>query len=382
MSDIDLDQVRRQVAGRPGPPNAVDIADSLRALGHVVTDTTVRSTLEALRRDSVGAGPLEALLAMPGVTDVLVNGPNAVYLDRGNGLELTGVRFVDDAQVRRLAVRIAASAGRRLDDGVPCVDAQLADGTRVHALLGCLTDVGTVVSLRVPSARTWTLDDWVTAGSLTPGGAELLRRLVTRRAALLVSGGTGSGKTTLLGALLGEVSPRQRIVVVEDARELHPVHPHCLRLQARPPNGEGAGAVTMTDLVRQALRMRPDRLVVGEVRGAEVIDLLMAMNTGHEGGAGTVHANSATDVLPRLEALAALGGLSRQALHAQVVAALDVVIHVRREPDGRRRLEQIGVLTRDDATGSAGIETAVSFLSSGAETPGPGWNAMARLVAP
>ena len=169
-------------------------------------------------------------------------------------------------------------------------------------------------------------------------------------------------------------------MVVEDSRELNPTHPHCVRLQARQPNAEGAGQVTLTDLVRQALRMRPDRLIVGEVRGAEVIDLLIAMNTGHEGGAGTVHANSATDVLPRLEALAALGGLGREALHAQAVAALDVVIHVRRGRDGRRRVEQIGVLGRA-SDGAIAIRPAVSFSPTGVETPGPGWSALEQVMA-
>jgi pilus assembly protein CpaF len=380
VADIDLDDVRRYVASKPGPVSALDVAESLRVLGHVVSDTTITTTLDALRRDSVGAGPLEELLALPGVTDVLVNGPDAVYVDCGRGLDLTSVRFVSDAAVRRLAVRIAAAAGRRLDDGSPFVDARLPDGTRVHAMLGCLTDVGTVVSLRVPSARSWSVQDWVAADSLTGRGAELLQALVASRAAVLVSGGTGTGKTTLLGALLGGIPSRERIVVVEDSRELNPIHSHCIRLQSRPANSEGAGAVTMTDLVRQALRMRPDRLVVGEVRGPEVIDLLTAMNTGHEGGMGTIHANSAADVIPRLEALAALGGLPRAALHAQVVAALDAVVHLRRDREGRRRVEQIGVFAHDEATGLGRVEPAISFTVSGSETPGIGWRTLARVT--
>lgn len=335
LNEVDLDALRADLAVRGGAPTASGVASSLRQLGHVVSDTTIRTTLDALRRETVGAGPLDDLLRQPGVTDVLVNGHGAVYIDRGWGLERTGVAFVNDDQVRRLAVRIAASAGRRLDDGSPFVDARLADGTRVHAILGCLADVGTVLSLRVPSAASWSLDDWVAAGSLTSSGAGLLRRLVRAKAALLISGGTGTGKTTLLGALLGAADPRERIVVVEDSRELNPTHPHCVRLQARQPNAEGAG---------------------------------------------TVHANSATDVLPRLEALAALGGLGREALHAQAVAALDVVIHVRRGRDGRRRVEQIGVLGRA-SDGAIAIRPAVSFSPTGVETPGPGWSALEQVMA-
>ena len=221
------------------------------------------------------------------------------------------MRFADDAEVRRLAQRLAAVVGRRLDDSSPFVDARLADGTRVHAVLASVATPGTCLSLRVPAARTFSLADCVAGGSVSPAAAEVLRRVVEHRLAFLISGGTGSGKTTLLAALLGLVGPQQRIVIVEDSRELNPAHPHVVRLEGRPVNAEQRGAITLTDLVRQALRMRPDRLVVGEVRGAEIADLLTAMNTGHEGGCGTVHANSAADVPARLEALAALGHLGR-----------------------------------------------------------------------
>ncbi len=220
--------------------------------------------------------------------------------------------FADDGEVRRLAQRLAAVVGRRLDDSSPFVDARLADGTRVHAVLASVAAPGTCLSLRVPAARTFSLADCVAGGSVSPAAAGVLRRVVEQRLAFLISGGTGSGKTTLLAALLGLVGPRQRIVIVEDSRELNPAHPHVVRLEGRPVNAEQRGAITLTDLVRQALRMRPDRLVVGEVRGAEIADLLTAMNTGHEGGCGTVHANSAADVPARLEALAALGHLGRR----------------------------------------------------------------------
>lgn len=355
--------VRTRIAALGRKPDATDIADALRWCGHVVSDANVLAVSEALRRDSVGAGPLDPLLSLPGVTDVIVNGPGEVYVDTGDGLRTTSVRFSSDEEVRRLAVRLAASVGRRLDDASPFVDARMVDGTRVHAILGTLVDVGTCVSLRIPSRTRLTLDDWVASGTCHPAVADVLRRLVAARTAFLVSGGTGSGKTTLLASLLGLVPAHERILVVEDSRELNPDHPHCVRLEARVANAEGAGAVTLTQLVRQALRMRPDRLVVGEVRGAELVDLLIALNTGHEGGCGTVHANAAATVPARLEALAALGGLGREAAHSQIAAAVSVVVHVTREA-GRRRVGEVAVLTRG-ADGLVVTEAALEVTPDG-----------------
>lgn len=375
----DLDSVRNRLAelGRPHTP--ADVAEAMRAEGHVVSDEALLETVDRLRHDSVGAGPLEPLLRQPGVTDVLVNGPSQVFVDRGNGLERADVTFAADADVRRLAQRLAAGVGRRLDDASPFVDARLADSTRVHAVLGSVASPGTCLSLRVPAARSFSLDDCVAGGSLSRVAAEVLRRVVEHRLAFLVSGGTGSGKTTLLAALLGLVPPQQRLVIVEDSRELDPRHPHVVRLEGRPLNAEQRGAITLTDLVRQALRMRPDRLVVGEVRGAEITDLLTAMNTGHEGGCGTVHANSAADVPARLEALAALGGMGRTALHAQLAAALDLVIHIRRHASGRREVTEIDVLVPDPATGLVRTQPALTFDRRRAER-GPGSAALERLL--
>lgn len=342
----------RAALGRVGSAaGPAEVATVLRGLGALVSEAAVRDTVEALRRDSEGAGPLQELLALRGVTDVLVNGHRHVYIDRGAGLEPVAGVFDDEAQVHALAVRLAAMVGRRLDEGSPFVDARLPDGTRVHALLGVLTDTGTCLSLRVPARRALTLADWVDGGSLHPHAAGLLERMVAGRVAFLISGGTGSGKTTLLAGLLGLVDSRSRVVIVEDSRELRPTHPHVVRLEARPPNAEGAGAIVLSDLVRQALRMRPDRLVVGEVRGAELVDLLMALNTGHEGGCGTVHANSAGDVPARLEALGALGGLPRAALHAQLAAAIDLLVHVERLPSGGRWVRELNVLEWDEHAG-------------------------------
>lgn len=374
MTPEDLERLRVFIAGLGRPHTPDDVAAGLRQLGLVVSDALVLWALDALRRSSVGAGPLEALLGLDGVTDVLVNGPDQVWIDRGHGLELTEVRFDSDEEVRKLATRLAAAAGRRLDDASPWVDARMHDGTRVHAVLSCVAAPGTCVSLRVPARRSLSLEQWRAGGGIDDRGAAVLAAIVESKAAFLISGGTGSGKTTLLATLLGQVDEDQRVLVVEDSRELAPQHPHLVRLEARVANAEGAGAITLTTLVRQALRMRPDRLVVGEVRGAEICDLLMAMNTGHEGGCGTIHANSAADVPARIEALAALGGLSRDACHAQALAALDLVVHVSRWPDGRRRLTEVGVVEGD--IGDLQITPALTWLP-GEVRPGPGH---ARLV--
>ncbi|MDO5681607.1 MAG: TadA family conjugal transfer-associated ATPase [Propionibacteriaceae bacterium] len=377
----DLNLIRDELAKLGRTPSAGDVAEVMRDLGFVVSDAALGDTVEALRRESLGAGPLESLLGMPGVTDVVVNGPDHVFVDRGGGLERADVRFGSDEDVRRLAARLAASVGRRLDAGAPFVDARLADGTRLHAILSPLAAPGTCLSLRVPATRRFSLADWVANGSLPPVGAELLEALVRGRVAFLVSGGTGTGKTTLLAALLGLVPADERLLVVEDSRELDPDHPHCVRLEARAANAEGVGRVTLTDLVRQALRMRPDRIVLGEVRGAELCDLLMAFNTGHEGGCGTVHANSAADVPARLAALGGLGGWTPEALRAQIASALQVVVHITRDAVGgraRRRVEGIHLLEVD--ADQVSTVPAVQFLGDGSVQAGAGLLTLQRLV--
>ena len=360
-----VDEVRDWLARTPGDLTPHRVAEGLRAAGRPVGDAMVLTVYELLRRDVVGAGPLEPLLRLPGVTDVLVNGPDQVFLDRGQGLEAADVRFPDDGAVRRLAQRLAAAGGRRLDDAAPYADLRLADGTRFHAVLAPLARPGTVISLRVPSRRAFSLDDLVGAGTLSSTGAALARAVVDARLAFLVSGGTGTGKTTLLAALLALVRPEERLVLVEDASELRPAHPHVVGLEARPPNIEGAGAVELRVLVRQALRMRPDRLVVGEVRGGEVVDLLAALNTGHEGGCGTLHANSALDVPARVEALALAAGLGREAAHSQLCSGVDLVLHLLRGRDGRRRLAEVAVPVRAPG-GLVRMELAVTFTAGGA----------------
>jgi pilus assembly protein CpaF len=374
-----LDSVRLRLAEAGAEPSTSKVAEALRAQGRPYGDAEVIELVRQLRSDMVGAGPLDALLSDPAVTDVLVNGPNEVWVDRGGGLErATGVRFPDRQAVRRLAQRLATAAGRRLDDARPWTDARLPSGTRLHAVLPPIAVGCTHISLRTSRSRAFTLPELVRAGSVSEEGAALLAAMVKARLSYLVSGGTGTGKTTLLAALLGLVGPTERLVVVEDSAELRPDHPHLVRLEARPPNQEGAGSVDLRDLVRQALRMRPDRLVVGEVRGAEVLDLLAALNTGHEGGSGTVHANAVADVPARLEALASVAGLGRAALHSQLGAALDAVVHLVRDPDGQRRVAEVGVLTRGQH-GLVGVETAIRYERDGRIGHGPGWARLARL---
>jgi pilus assembly protein CpaF len=358
-----LDAVRLRLAESGHEPTPARVAAALRSQGRLLGDTAVLDVVRALRSEMVGAGQLEPLLAEPGVTDVLVNGPDQVWVDRGAGLERTGIRFRDDAAVRRLAQRLATAAGRRLDDARPWVDARLPDGTRLHAVLQPVAVGSPCLSLRVVRMRAFTLDELVAAGSVDAEAARLLRAIVDARLSFLVSGGTGSGKTTLLSTLLGLVGPGERIVLAEDSAELRPAHPHVVRLETRPANQEGVGRVTLRDLVRQALRMRPDRLVVGEVRGPEVLDLLSALNTGHEGGCGTVHANAACDVPARLEALGSTAGLERAALHSQLAAALSVVVHLARDRAGQRRLAEIHVLERD----AGGLVTTVPAIVRGAD---------------
>ncbi|MFF9486090.1 TadA family conjugal transfer-associated ATPase [Streptomyces sp. NPDC014676] len=372
-----LDGVRRWLAESGAEPTPARVAQALRDQGRVLGDAEVLGAAEQLRSELVGSGPLERLLSEPSVTDVLVSAPDRVWVDRGGGLELTEVAFPDEPAVRRLAQRLAAVAGRRLDDARPWVDARLPDGTRLHAVLPPVAVGGTCLSLRVVRPRAFTLDELMAAGTIPPGGDRVLRALLDARLSFLVSGGTGSGKTTLLSALLGLAGPEERIVLAEDSAELRPDHPHVVRLETRPANQEGAGLVTLEDLVRQALRMRPDRLVVGEVRGPEVVHLLAALNTGHD-GSGTVHANAATDVPARLEALGTAAGLDRFALHSQAAAALSVVLHLVRDRNGRRRIAEVHVLERDPS----GLVRTVPALRWGPQafTRERGWQRLRELL--
>ncbi|HEY2041050.1 MAG TPA: TadA family conjugal transfer-associated ATPase [Jatrophihabitans sp.] len=367
-----LDRVRLRIAAGA---DGVELAELARQESDLVLDSVVLDELSGqLAADLSGAGPLEDLIALPGVTDVLVNAHDEVWIDQGGGLQRVPIRFSSDAAVRQLAVRLAAQAGRRLDDATPFVDAVLPDGTRLHAVLppvACRPSI----SLRVLARRRLSLADLVAMKAMSAALADLLHALVAARLTVLISGGTGSGKTTLLAAMLGRVGEGERIITVEDAAELAIVHPHVVSLVARAANLEQAGAVGLRELVRQALRMRVDRLVVGEFRGAEIVELLTALNTGHSGGAATVHANSVRDVPARLVALAALGGMSADVVAAQAGSAVDVLLHVHRTRAGRRELDQVAMWPASAGQPPSLVWTATSGLGPGAA------ELAARLVA-
>ncbi len=292
--------------------------------------------------------PFAVYLDDPTVTDIFVNGAAGLFVDRGAGAVAAREWRATEEEVRDLAVSLIGHGGRHIDDAAPCVDVRLDGGIRVHAVLPPVAPEGTAISIRVPRMTEPSLDDLRRAGMFDDTMRRTLADAIAGRANLLVSGAAGAGKTTLLAALLGEAPDHERIVTIEDVAELRIAHPHHVRLEARQPNLEGAGGIGLARLVREALRMRPDRLVVGECRGDEVRELLSALNTGHDGGAGTVHANGLHDVPARLEALGALAGLDDRALARQVASAIDLVLHVERGPDGIRRVAAIGRPAVDD----------------------------------
>jgi pilus assembly protein CpaF len=294
-------------------------------------------------RDSVGLGPIEVLLADPAVEEVMVNGPDRVYIEREGLLEETDVRFESEEDLRDAIERILAPLGRRVDELSPMVDARLADGSRVNVVIPPLAIDGPALSIRRFGANRPGPDRLVEIGTLSREQRRLLEAAVAGRRSVLVSGGTGSGKTTLLNALSSFIASSERVVTIEDAAELRLQQPHVVRLESRPAGVEGRGEVTIRDLVRNALRMRPDRIVIGEVRGVEALDLLTALNTGHDGALSTVHANSPDDALRRLETLALMAGvgLPHAAIAEQVRRGIDLVVHLQRQADGSRRVSEI-----------------------------------------
>ncbi|HST72217.1 TadA family conjugal transfer-associated ATPase [Kocuria sp. U4B] len=370
-----LDDVRDRLLSRPGPVTDADIAEAVRASGRVLGAAGTLHAVGAVRAELTGLGPLEPLLPHRGLTDVYVNGPDQVWIETQDGVRRVASPFGSDADVRALAVRLVTAAGRRLDAAHPCADVQTAAGYRVHAVLPPISTGGTLLSVRFRSAATLSLQDLVAAGTVHPDMAQLLVGAVQSRASFLVSGATGAGKTTVLNALLSGAPAHERLVLIEDAAELRPEHPHVVGLQARHANTEGAGRIDLAQLVREALRMRPDRLVVGECRGAEVRELLTALNTGHA-GAGTVHANSADAVPARLAALGALAGMSREAVALQAGSALDLVVHVART-GGRRQVRALSLLEERD--GVLGTVPA-ALQHDGRVRPGPGWDALCAVL--
>ncbi|MBL8929900.1 MAG: TadA family conjugal transfer-associated ATPase [Kineosporiaceae bacterium] len=376
-----LGPLRAHLGGGPEPVGA-RLVDGVGAVsaeqGRLLGAHDLRRAVAAVHEHTQGLGSLQHWVQDGGVTDVLVNGGGRIWVDRGQGLVEEGELPGGEPAVRALAVRLAALAGRRLDESLPWVDARLPGGIRLHAVVPPVAPEGTHISLRTLRGGPSGIDDLVAGGSLPADWREVMLALVRARAAFLVTGGTGAGKTTLLAALLSLVPSSERLVLVEDVGELRPRHPHVVRLEARHANVEGRGEVGLDVLVRQALRMRPDRLVVGECRGVEVRDLLAALNTGHSGGCGTLHANAAVEVPARLEALGLVAGLSREGVHAQASAALDVLVHVRRA-GARREVVEVATVGADPA-GRLVVEPALQRTPAGGTCTGPGWPTLARRL--
>jgi pilus assembly protein CpaF len=345
---------------------------------------------EELVQDMTGLGPLEPLLADDTVTDIMVNGPSDIYIERRGQLERVNVRFRDAAHIMVVAQKIAARIGRRIDESSPMVDARLADGSRINAIVPPLAIDSPCISIRKFPRQRLNLQAMVENGTMSAGIAKLLGIAAAVRLNVLISGGTGSGKTTLLNAMSQLISPKERIISIEDAAELQLQQPHVIRLETRPPNLEGTGQVTQNDLLRNALRMRPDRIILGEVRSAEAFDMLQAMNTGHDGSISTIHANSTRDALVRVENMVLMGhfNLPVQAIRSQIVGALDLIIQTERMRDGVRRITQISevcglegdvITTNDHATFEYRQEDSQGRIVGRYAAPGirPGF--MARL---
>ncbi|HEU5252630.1 MAG TPA: CpaF family protein [Solirubrobacterales bacterium] len=338
---------RRQAQAGAERAGAGDLATAVRALveehAAVLPPAQRDEVAERIVRDSVGLGPLEELLADPAVEEVMVNGHDRVYVERRGLIEATAVAFGDEEELRNVIERILAPLGRRVDELSPMVDARLEDGSRVNVVIPPLAIDGPALSIRRFGAARPDPDELVALGTITPEQRGRLEAAVTGRRNVLVSGGTGSGKTTLLNALSGYIAASERVVTIEDAAELRLRQPHVVRLESRPAGIEGRGEVAIRDLLRNALRMRPDRIVIGEVRGVEALDLLTALNTGHDGALSTVHANSPADALDRLETLALMAGvgLPHAAIAEQVRRGVDLVVHLQRGADGSRRVSEI-----------------------------------------
>lgn len=365
-----INEIRRVLAHDSAAASSSEISRVVESHQLAIGSSAIAALTQRAHTEVSGTGPLQVYLDDPAVTDVLVNDYNDAWIDRGAGLERIPLNLGGPTQLRALAVRLASACGARLDDSSPQVDGRLPDGTRLHGLLHPVCESAATISLRTSRARALTLAELVETRTIPAAWHPLLAGIISARLNFLVSGATGTGKTTLLSTLLSLCDQRERIIIVEESREVRPNHPHVLSLETKRPNIEGRGELDQVALVRNTLRMRPDRVVVGECRGAEVRDMLIALNTGHEGGSGTIHANSAMDIPARLEALGALAGMSRPALAAQAASALDLVIHLRRtlDPSGfyRRFVSEIAVLHLDE---SGYLEAVPAFSWSGDGPP-------------
>ncbi|MBF0948926.1 MAG: TadA family conjugal transfer-associated ATPase [Actinomyces sp.] len=353
----------------------------LKAPGKGIGD--VGSALEELDARLNGLGEVLApLLRLPGITDILVNSTR-VWVDCGQGVEPIDDGFSSEEEVRALAITMAAICGKRLDDAVPIVDGILPMGVRVHAVIPPLSGEGTIISLRIPARGGLTLEQMRKGASIDDTTQQILSRMLEVRCNVLISGATGSGKTTLLSALLSSISVNERLICIEEMSELHPAHPHVVHLQARQANTQGRGEVSLSELVRAAMRMRPDRIILGECRGGEVRDIMSALNTGHRGSFATIHANTPAEVPARLNALGALAGMSAEATHVQARAAFDLVVHMERSVGSYgntgRRVAQIGVfgLERGELTCSC----AYRIDRRGRGSTGPAWEELRRVLS-
>lgn len=340
LSGANYEQVRKQASETIGLI-LQEIADK------IPQKVDIRVLEQELINEAVGLGPLEPLLDKPEITEIMVNGPNAIYIEKEGVLYRTDLMFADDTQVLTAIERIVAPIGRRIDESQPLVDARLKDGSRVNAIIPPLALDGPSLTIRKFSKKPMTIDRLIANGALSPDIGEFLRLAVLLRKSILISGGTGSGKTTLLNVVSSFIPDNERILTIEDAAELRLSQAHVVRLEARPPNIEGKGEVNIRDLVRNALRMRPDRIVVGECRGGEALDMLQAMNTGHEGSLTTIHANSTRDALARLETLVLMAGfeLPLRAIREQVASAIHLVVQLSRYSDGTRKIQAISEVT-------------------------------------
>jgi pilus assembly protein CpaF len=351
-----IDRRRAEASGGADPPPLAEAVAALVAEEAAVLEAGTRARLvELILREAVGLGPLEELLADPAVEEVMVNGHERVYVERGGRIERTEVRYPSERALRDAIERILAPLGRRVDELSPMVDARLEDGSRVNVVVPPLAVDGPSLSIRRFAGARPGPDELVELGTLTTELREQLAAAVAARRSILVCGGTGSGKTTLLNALSAFIEPDERVITIEDAAELKLRQPHVVRLETRPANIEGRGLVSIRDLLRNALRMRPDRIVIGEVRGAEALDLLTALNTGHEGALSTVHANSPEDALRRIETLALMAdvGLPHEAIREQLGRGLDLVVHMARMGDRSRRVVEVAEVVR--SVGSVGV---------------------------
>jgi pilus assembly protein CpaF len=339
-----VDRVRAVCISDRVSPDANHVVNILREMNPGITQLDLLVLTEDVLAEFHGLGPLEELLALEGLTDILVNRHDQVWVDQGAGLAPVNVGWDNEVELRNFASRIASASHRRLDESQPFVDLRLPNRARFHAVIPPLAVDGTKISIRIPSPESLSFQDLIALEMVQGQGIEILQNIIANQVSFLISGGTGTGKTTLLAALIGLVPDSQRVLIVEDSSEIVIPDPNVISLQARNANVEGLGEFTMQSLVRQSLRMRPDRLVIGEVRGLEVVDFLNALNTGHCGSATTIHANSAESVPTRIEALGLMAGMPAEAIHAQLSTAIQVVIELKRDIGGMRKVSKISIL--------------------------------------